>query len=115
MTKQPDMTTYQSLPAATGNLINPTVTPTYPPVTPDMPNRHPRPVQQSSTTYPPVTPDLSSNHPRLIRQSSRACTAVIPDLIGDLRTFGLAPGARRSPQNACSDNPATQGLPEHAD
>ena len=40
---------------------------------------------------------------------------VIPDLIGDLRAFGLAPGARRSPQNACSDNPATQGLPEHAD
>ena len=34
MTKQPGMTTHQSLPAATGNLINPTVTPTYPPVTP---------------------------------------------------------------------------------
>ena len=63
MTKQPNMTTHQSLPAATGNLINPTVTP----------------------TYPPVTPDLSSSHPRLIRQSSRACTAVIPDLIGALR------------------------------
>ena len=93
VTKQLGMTTHQSLPAATGNLINPTVTP----------------------TYPPVTPDLSSSHPRLIRQSSRAYPAVIPDLIGDLRTFGLAPGARRSPQNACSDNPATQGLPEHAD
>ena len=87
------MTTHQSLPAATGNLINPTVTPTYPPVTPDLSNCHPGPVQQS---YP-------------------TCPAVIPDLIGDLRAFGLAPGARRSPQNACSDNPATQGLPEHAD
>ena len=36
MTKQPNMTTHQSLPAATGNLINPTVTPTYPPVMPDL-------------------------------------------------------------------------------
>ena len=73
--RQPGMTTHQSLPAATGNLINPTVTP----------------------TYPPVTPDLYSSHPRLIRQSSRACTAVIPDLIGDLCADSLAPGARRSP------------------
>ena len=34
---------------------------------------------------------------------------------GALRAYSLAPGARRSPQNAYSDNPATQGLPEHAD
>ena len=34
---------------------------------------------------------------------------------GALRADSLAPGARRSPQNACSDNPATQGLSEHAD
>ena len=67
VTKQLGMTTHQSLPAATGNLINPTVTP----------------------TYPPVTPDLSSSHPRLIRQSSRAYPAVIPDLIGDLPAVGL--------------------------
>ena len=57
----------------------------------------------------------TNRHPRLIRQSSRACPAVIPDLIGDLRTFGLAPGARRSPQNACSVDPAKLGLTEHAD
>ena len=63
MTKQPNMTTHQSLPAATGNLINPTVTP----------------------TYPPVTPDLYNSHSRLIRQSSPTCPTVIPDLIGDLK------------------------------
>ena len=34
---------------------------------------------------------------------------------GALRDDSLAPGARKSPQNAYSDNPATQGLPEHAD
>ena len=34
---------------------------------------------------------------------------------GALRADSLAPGTRRSPQNACTDNPATQGLPEHAD
>ena len=34
---------------------------------------------------------------------------------GALRVDSLALGARRSPQNACSDNPATLGLPEHAD
>ena len=78
MAKQPGMTTHQSLPAATGNLINPTVTP----------------------TYPPVTPDLYSSHPRLIGQSSRACPAVIPDLIGDLRAFGLGPSPRGKTQNA---------------
>ena len=49
------MTTHQSLPAATGNLINPT-----------------------------VTPDLSVSHPRPVRQSSRACPSVMPDLIGHL-------------------------------
>ena len=70
------MTTHQSLPAATGNLINPTVTPTYPSVIPDLSSNHPRlirqsprPVQQSSTTYPPVTP---------------TCPTVMPDLIGHL-------------------------------
>ena len=36
MAKQPNMTTHQSLPAATGNLINPTVTPTCPTVIPDL-------------------------------------------------------------------------------
>jgi len=60
-------------------------------------------------------PNLSASHPRPVQQSSTTYPSVIPDLIGDLRTFGLAPGAIRSPQNACSDNPATQGLPEHAD
>ena len=34
---------------------------------------------------------------------------------GALRTNCLAPGARLMLQNACSDNPAPQGLPEHAD
>ena len=33
---------------------------------------------------------------------------------GALRALGLAPGARRRLQNACSDNPASQGLPDHA-
>ena len=42
------MTTHQSLPAATGNLIKPTVTPTYPPVTP---------------TCPAVIPDLIGDLP----------------------------------------------------
>ena len=41
--RQPGMTAHQSLPAATGNLINPTVTPTYPPVTPDLYSSHTRP------------------------------------------------------------------------
>ena len=36
-------------------------------------------------------------------------------IFGALRADSLAPGARRSSQNAYSDNPATQGLPEHAD
>ena len=34
---------------------------------------------------------------------------------GALRAIGLAPRARRRRQNACPDNPASQGLPEHAD
>ena len=62
---------------------------------PNLSASHPRPVQQSSTTYPPVTPDLSNCHPGPVQQSYPTCPAVIPDLIGDLRAFGLAPGARR--------------------
>jgi len=33
---------------------------------------------------------------------------------GALRADSLAPGARRSPQNACSGKPAKQGFSEHA-
>ena len=86
------MTAHQSLPAATGNLINPIVTP----------------------TYPPVIPDLSSSHNRLIRQSSPTCPTVIPDLIGDLRTFGLGPSPRRKDAKRMTMGTCYAGFPGHA-
>ena len=43
-------------------------------------NRHPRPVQQSSTTYPSVIPGLYSSHPRPDRGSPRLRSRAGPEM-----------------------------------